>query len=1080
MNGAFKHLGTLLFLIVILNLTAFGQEQHVRQKVENLNKFEDIREVYYDYYRDIPEDQRQGWKQFKRWEWYWSTRLLPDGTFPDYFKVYKELDLFSKANKEGRNASLSIGWQQIGPFEAPYDRGGRDGIGRVNIIRIDPNNQNILWAGAAGGGVWRSTNNGQTWTNFPYTNFNSQGVSDIAIASSNSNIVYVSTGDIFGSMSAHTPNSVGVIKTTNAGNSWEYTNLAYSLSENSLTGRILVDPDDANIVIAATYNGIFKTTNGGDTWLNKQSGRFIDMEFNPVNPNILYASTRGWGNNDIFKSTDKGETWRKVHTAGGSARIAIDATPANPDKVYAVVASVYRNFHSFLRSDDAGETWRTIASSSADPNILGRNDGTDPYGQGEYDLAIAASPYDENLVYVGGINIWATDDGGENWLQISHWYGGYGKPYVHADIHDLEFNETTGTLYSAHDGGIDITFDGGASWREAFDGPDITQFYKISIAQNESDIVIGGSQDNGTSFYSDSEWRKINGGDGMDCLIDPTDENNLYYSTYYGNFYKSTNGGESTRPMINSDESGEDGAWVSPLAMDPSNPQILYAGYVNVFKNTNAGNGSWQKISDFGGNSKLQNLAVSPSNGNYVYASSHNAIYRTSNGGTSWDNLSLPYGPVTSIEVDPQNPANIWVTIGGFSDGTKVFYYDGNDWLNISGNLPNVPTNAIRYQRNSPDRLYVANDIGVFYTDYGSNQWDRFGDGLPNLVVTDLEIHEEDQMMYAGTYGRGVWKAELLDCNLPEPQVQITGSTEFCEGDSVILTVEGDYNSYEWNNGETTKQITVKESGYYSVTIVGDNDCKARSSVVHVEVNQVPDIRISGGDGYPLCEGDDMREVELRASLGFKEYMWSTGETGRSITVSELGQYSVTGIAHNDCEVKSEVFVLEFEQNPPKPDVVRLNSTLLEVRIPGFEESEFNFQWYKDGESIFGARAEQLTIDEPGVYMVEAFNEAGCGTLSDTMEIITSVGEIVYDPETVSISPNPGKGPFDLTISNARAGDIHITVTTTVGEKIFEKTYFSDGGRFDTSLGLESFAAGVYFVTIRNNSDAFSLKLIKE
>lgn len=1068
----------LIFTFSFLNIYGL-QGQIIFREMEKNNdyNFYKIVEAYEELFQDVPDGQRRGWKQFKRWEWLWEPRVDENGNFPDYSKALDEWKAYNEKSHK-QNSTLSNEWTRLGPFDEPRISGRQyGGIGRVNVLRPDPDNSSILWAGSASGGVWKSTDMGETWQTFPFTEFMSLGVSDIAISPSNRDIVYVATGDANGASSL-SPNSIGLIKTTNGGKTWQNTNLEFYLSQQKVLSRVLVDPVDSDILIVATWDGIFKSTDGGETWDNNQpGGQFMDMEFHPANPDIIYASTRSWsGTNSIFKSEDQGESWEQVQSVSSSVRIALSVSLIEPDNVYAIVASTNRSFHSFLFSSDAGETW-TVQSryTSNTPDILSNDDGFQNRGngQGEYDLAIAANPFIANIVYVGGINIWKSEDYGQTWELITHWYGGHNKAFVHADIHDLVFDLGLGYLYAAHDGGIDMKNPSADdNWTEISKSLDITQFYHISVSQQDDTMIIAGSQDNGTHVLKNGEWVNLYGGDGMDCEIDPLNSNRIYWSTYYGNLYRSSNGGSGKGPMLSYSETRERGAWVTPFAVHPQQPNIIVAGYINVWKSTNYGK-DFTKISSFSGGSSLRSIAIAPSNPDYIYAALYNRLSATTNGGASWESITPPgVARISSIIVHPDEPGHIWISNNGFSQGSKVWEYKDGNWRNISGNLPNIPVSDLVYQKNSPDRIYAATDVGVFMSDYNSAYWQIHGSGLPNVMVTDLEINENAGMLRAGTYGRGIWETELNDCNLPAPQVNVIGETRFCQGDSVILELVGEYDSFEWSNGETTKRIAVYESGDYSIMTTGEGGCVARSEAITVEVIPVRDIEIRAIRGFPVCEGEAV-EVDLTATLGFTSYEWSNGETNRSITVNELGTYTVTGFTNEGCKSYSEEFVIEMNPNPAKPVISRYSGT--ELIAP----EAFDYQWYFEGESIPGAKDRILEISELGNYSVEVFNEAGCGAISEPYNVISDVSEI-YEGGMMSLSPNPSDGLFRLMINSDKAENFKIEVSNVIGHVI--KSDYAEvlPGGINKTIDLRAFPNGIYYVSVETGKGRVVLKAIKE
>lgn len=686
-----------------------------------------------------------GWKQFKRWEWLKEQRVYPSGN------LLPPSDFFYALDQKKSESMLAGSWTYIGPTNVPTNGGG---AGRVNCVRFDPTNSNIVYAGTPSGGLWKSTNGGNGWTMWNTDALGSLGISDVAIDPTNSQIIYLGSGDGDGSDTY----GLGVLKSTDGGITWNTTGLNWTVTQGRTVRRLLIDPTNPQIIHAATSSGIYRSTDGGATFTQVSTAATRDMEFKPGDPTVIYAATAS----TVYRSVNSGQSYVSVYSVSGSGRLSLAVTPANPNYLYVLSASSSSNaFHGVYRSTDGGGTF---SQRSNTPNILGyANDGSDASGQGWYDLCIAASPSDPDEIVVGGINIWRSVNGGTSWNIIAHWTGS-GAPYVHADIHDIIFLNST-TIYVGCDGGVFRTQNNGMSWSDLSNGLHIGQSYRIGQSSNNTTLLLTGRQDNGTDRLNGTSWSRVIGGDGMECFIDRTNNNIMYGELYYGDFRRSTNGGISWS-TIQSGLSGS-AAWVTPWQQDPVSANTLWAGYSQIFKSTNQGN-SWTQMGTVSGTGTFRALKVAPSNNQVIYASRTTSIYKSMDGGNTWTSITsgLPVSSasITYIEVNPTDPDHVWVTFSGYSSANKVFVTTngGSSWTNYSAGLPNLPVNCIVYENGSVNgTLYVGTDVGVYYRDNTMTAWANFSTGLPNVIVTELEIMYPAGKIRAATYGRGIWESPL-------------------------------------------------------------------------------------------------------------------------------------------------------------------------------------------------------------------------------------------------------------------------------------------------------------------------------
>lgn len=1039
-------------------------------------KLQDITSTFEKHWESFPEGQRlPGWKQLQRWKYFWERRTFPSGEFPNQIDIYREYEFFKGKNKH-LNPSSSKQWSLLGPIDKPqkvYDV-REQGLGRVNVLRFHPSNPDQIWAGAATGGVWRSNDGGSSWETFPFTQFLSLGVSDIAISESDPNVVYVATGDANGTLgTGHSFYSIGVIRTTDAGESWSVTNLSYYLSNGKVTSRLLVSPNNPDVVVAATSEGIYKSTDGGQTWELKNAGLFRDMILSLSDKNVIHASVFSRsGSTAIYRSTDFGDTWKLAHTIAGASRVVFAVTPNKPERVYALCSrNSYSSFHSLLISVDNGLNYEEYSNYEIENNLLGWYLGTGDdqnTGQADYDLCLAVSPTDFSEIYIGGINLWKSNDEGATWVMVGHWNGAYGKPFVHADQHCFEWLNNN-TLFVGNDGGIYFTKNGGSSWSFVSDGMSITQYYRFSVSQSDPYLIYAGCQDNGTNRLRDGNWEHIYSADGMETAIDPTNTDRVYASYQYGQLLKSNNGGRSFTSMINPTKTRENGGWVTPYLIAPNSPNTLYAGYQNVWKTTDYGS-NWKRLSNFNTNRTLVDLAISKANPDIIYAANYYNLMQSKDGGESWSNIYSASQAITYVEAHPTNEDIVWITLSGYANGSKVMEYNGSEWTNISGNLPNVPVNCIVYQNDSPDRIYVGTDIGVFYTDYSSKIWEQFGTGLPNVIINELEIHDGVKKIRAATYGRGIWEADVLDCNLPPLTLKVTGELEFCQGDSVIIEVEQNYPNFTWSNGETSRKIVVKESGFFSVEAEDALGCKTRSTSIYVEVHNVPDLAITPVGKFPICEGE---EASLSANFGFKTYLWNTGETSRRIVTSTPGEYFVVGTTSYDCIAYSDTIVVEIMPDPEKPTISKDVNWL-------YSSEASEYQWYLNDSLIPGATERSYLASQSGNYKVEIWSEYGCSNISDNFDFILGVDDAESPDYYINVRPNPSKDIFNINAQFTKPHILDISISTLRGEQVYFESVKYEGGIFIRQIDLEYYPRGTYYLIINYDGNMWRKQLIKE
>ncbi len=717
-------------------------------------------------------------------KWYNDRRAFPTGTIPVDWKE-KALSQIEQSNNAFAKTSdvTQLSWQSLGPVNY---------AGRLRSIVVDKNHPDTIYVGSVSGGIWKTTNGGASWAS---TSDNAANlcIGTMVMDPTNSNIIYAGTGEGYFNIDAL--RGAGVLKSTDGGANWSLlTNFATPHSRYSYyyINKLVIRPDNPNILYAAMIGGIWKTTNAGASWTKLSVGNSsvfcMDLVANPDFPDIMYATFGLFmpDNDGVYKTTDGGASWTKLtngfpSATSGYTRISLAVAPSNPDIVYASLSDSNFYTHSIQKSTNGGVNWFSVTTpkENSSTSHLG--------GQGFYNNVIAVNPTNENIVYAGGINIFRTSNGGSNWTKLID----ANQPGVafHVDQHAVIFHPSNPSIiYFGNDGGIYKTTNDGVSFSSLNNGLRVTQFYS-GAAHPTQNIYFGGTQDNGTLMSSSPPgWIQVLSGDGGPVIVNYQNPNIVYMSYVYLSIWKSVFGGTGpTRMMLGIPiESGtvwtsDRCSFIAPLTMDPNNPDVLYGGTYRLFKTASAAE-SWTPITgDLTGSgagavqtsgATITAIAVAKSNSAYMYVGTsgwsnvRSRVLITTNGGSNWvthDQIPLPNREVTSIAIDPLNANRAYIGYSGFATNTPAtpghIYMTtnrGSNWSNISGNLSDVPVNSIVIDPKQLNHLIIGTDLGVFETTNGGTTWTQENDGLANVAVHDLDIRQDGYIL-AATHGRGMF-----------------------------------------------------------------------------------------------------------------------------------------------------------------------------------------------------------------------------------------------------------------------------------------------------------------------------------
>lgn len=743
----------------------------------------DLEEIRESMREGKPLEEGHAWEAFN---WWYGTRAYPNELLPKegFFQAWQAAQAL-RPPVQPRSAV----WQSIGP-----DNVG----GRVLALAIDPTNPNFLWAGTASGGLWLSTTAGEgadAWTRVE-TGFPALSVSAVVIQPDNANVMYLGTGEmslyqrgLVGTPGARSTYGLGVLKSTDHGNSWAPTGLNWTFDQRRAVIAMKMDPHRPEIVWAATSEGLYKTTNAGTIWelkhdvlmamdvvMDARDGDKVWVSHGQLNsvPNPgLYRSLDG-GNSWVqlttgLPSTDFGRCPLSIYSPGGGG-------PGNPDTdpniLYAGCSNAStRQVVGLYKSTNDGTSWTRVNSTNWASS------------QAWYNNAVSVSPFSVSTVLCGGLDAYRSTNGGATLSQVSVWFAGFegqippGGPegpanYVHADHHVILWHPTIpSTVYIGCDGGVFKSTDSGVNWAGKNGGFETTQFYAgFASGAATGPLALGGLQDNGTVRYNGSpSWSKVFGGDGGYCAIDPSNEQIMYEEYVNLNIHKSVDGGESWFEIYNG---GSEANFIAPFTLCESSPQVLYAGTRGLLKSTNGGSNWFYPDGNSNWNgTPMASIAVAFDNTQNVVAATGSGaatavfeVRSSTNGGQTWTNVTaqLPSRFVADISFDQTDHQRVWMAVSGFGSGHVWKSLDaGLTWTDASGDLPDIPAQAIAADPIDPNWVYVGTDLGTFRSTDGGASWTDFNLGMPVTMVLDLQIKRDSRVMRAATFGNGIYEIDL-------------------------------------------------------------------------------------------------------------------------------------------------------------------------------------------------------------------------------------------------------------------------------------------------------------------------------
>ena len=712
-------------------------------------------------------------------------RAYPYGKI--YPRKYKEAFASFQSKKYVRNNEEKANWQALGPQNVG---------GRTLCLAFHPANPDVIFAGTASGGLWKTTTAGRSfmqngglklgWEQVPIS-FPVLAIASIAIDPENPDIMFVGTGEVYnddiampGVYNRYTRGTygIGILKSIDGGKNWFQ---VIDWSKQELTGvqDIVINPLNSKSIYAATTEGLYRSKDKGESWnLIHDLPMAIDIELNASDTSIVFVTHGSYLNNNvsgIYRSENAGESFQKLTNglpANYSGRATIKSAVTDPSLLYAYISDSGKGLGLF-KSQNSGDDWEMMVNKDITK------------WQGWYAGDLAIKPDESSTVIAVGIDVHRTTNGGTTLGHLSSWeawnkgkvsvLGNEGLPnYVHADIHKVYYHPIiSDRVFFATDGGVFVSEDNGENYEGRNGGLQVTQFYaNFSSSTTDPFFAVGGMQDNASVIYDGSnEWVKILSGDGMCTAINYYDDNIVYASSQYGNIYRSDDRGQNWMNIKPQALSNDNISFNVPFMLAPADPNLMYLGGQRIYMSENGGD-KWRVLTPkkVDGNNTIVSINVAPTDPSLLYittspSSTSQPKLLKSNGGEEWEVMEgLPDRLAMDVAIHPDNSNIVYVVYSGFNTQHIWKTINGGvEWFPIDDGLPDIPYSSVLIDPNNPEHVYFGHDLGVLFTPDGGTTWQSYQDGLPYSVMTmDLSISRANNKIRVATHGNGVYEGDLV------------------------------------------------------------------------------------------------------------------------------------------------------------------------------------------------------------------------------------------------------------------------------------------------------------------------------
>ncbi len=1057
----------------------------------NVNFYDVVKEAE-NYFQTHEKGKGSGWKGYQRWKAENESKYFPTGdrsnVDPNF--AVRAYEKFLQNNQIDKSL-FPNGWRDLGPYDANNITSHYSpGIGRVECLWVNPNNDQHIYMGSRSGGFWKTNNGGLSWQNTTDYLFAS-GVNTLDASPTNPDSVLINIRN------AGSGVTQGIYRSVDGGSLWTLTDfnpveLGWGgPGKNDKIYKIVYHPIIPNLIFIGTSKGLFRSDDNLNSWIQLlNSADVTDIEFHPTDPDIIYCYDDYYWSSDqnvIFRSTDRGLSFNQsnIITGNNDAKGHIAVSPVAPDNVY------FASSKGVWKSTDKGVNFTFLSNPNSSCH------------------AFAVSDINNSHMVYGYVDAFASTDEGNSFTQVTWWANSNPDyTYVHADLRAGEC--VNGVFYIGTDGYLAKSSNGGFSWTRINDGTGIRENYATGLSQSNWMVQMSGSQDNGTSIMNENGWIEWNGGDGMEAIVQALNDDWMIGSWQYGTRQRTKDGGMS-RHGINTPQCGSSQAdWQAPLLFDPNDQMKVFHFSDSVFIADNFGD-NWQYVgSPLIG--KIKVATIAENNSDLMIVCRNSNIYLSQDGGQTYDsiNYGLPGHSIRDIAFDPHNDSTIIVVYNRWQNDNQKVYIShdlGNTWNNITYNLGDIPIRSVVIDHTNASNIYLGAEIGVYYKAMDDNSWSLYNPNLPNVTVRDLEIQYGSNVLRAATWGRGLWDYTLvgrddypsiLTTMITDPPTEKTPKEGVDQYVTSVISYQGTLSSVyvKWSTNNPTFDSTLVMTNiqdstwktqypipgyadgtkmYFKVFAVGDSGdttetykfmytvrptiyCTSYGSLVYTTAITLVDLkdinRISGKtQAYTDYTESDSTLLNLYGSY-FLTVNLITG-----------GNQQVYAMAWIDWNHDGDFLDADEEYD--------LGSAINVVDKPS---SGSPLSISAPANAFIGKTRMRVSVKSgtPPTPCLTGFD----GEVEDYSIIVFKTSSSINESSlahSISMYPNPASDKFTLNLGDTYS-NVRIDITDLYGRLVYQSE--TSNSEF-LEINLEQ-VPGIYFVTIIADHTSTTLKLIKE